>query len=855
MSFKDEEDFLLLTPGKKRKFRVLSDESASSASEPEIFMMSSAKKSRHTILSDNEEDRVPISTTKKEQRAEEKQRLREFEKAQNKAIMDSLKKRRQQFDLSTVEEIEAADDPDMDDFIVAEFSDSETEANEIDTTKDGRRFDWLQSVLGVRNLKERAQALVSVLLSVEPLNSPFSAVTPAPALPTHSTADLLEKIDQYGRTGAHLLAASIGETISELSAFRRLAGASKLGLLRSDSFGATPIHYLILNSLVLNPHQLPRVRTEKGNEFFDIVLHLKDSLPLEVYERWLGFLARSTLASDLSIALIKCLVMRDDPLTIKLLLALGASPHACDFEGFPAIHVAALHGRPASLSVLHGLLGNMRATAGESKISPLHAACTGCSLEHLECAKILAPAYAASFDNEGWPALLYALHSGSNAIVSYLLNLDLVSPQPVQFLAALLKSVDPKAALPVRKLLRILAIDPELFPAINAFIERDPRLLDCGPFRFMLKSEGGVSALNLKNKRVYLRRLIESGAGYDGMRITVERENVLGSVLDCLSKTLKDSTDSSHLSFRLPIVRFQTAGCFEEGVAYGPIQEFVSEIDQHLTEAFEVVPSGLFVIPRKGRTFVPDGAAVDYRAIGLLLGLLLIIGQPIRSACEIFPGVWKAILSHSEDELTLDELETFDEELYRSLKKWIAEDNAESDPDENREAVAQSILQSKLNDPAFEDIASGFWSIFQNRDLSFLTPEDLSQILGNSRKAIDVQDWRKNTAYAGILHQGHRIVDWFWKFVEYLAEEERSLLLQFVSGRIGAPSGGFKTLSEQGSKCPFTIRSYADLSTQGLPVASTCFNMLTIPNYSDEGIFREKLLISIRCGSKGFTFT
>lgn len=46
----------------------------------------------------------------------------------------------------------------------------------------------------------------------------------------------------------------------------------------------------------------------------------------------------------------------------------------------------------------------------------------------------------------------------------------------------------------------------------------------------------------------------------------------------------------------------------------------------------------------------------------------------------------------------------------------------------------------------------------------------------------------------------------------------------------------------------------ADDSTEKLPNASTCFNMLRLPEYESREQLRDRLLVSIRFGSEGFEF-
>jgi len=58
------------------------------------------------------------------------------------------------------------------------------------------------------------------------------------------------------------------------------------------------------------------------------------------------------------------------------------------------------------------------------------------------------------------------------------------------------------------------------------------------------------------------------------------------------------------------------------------------------------------------------------------------------------------------------------------------------------------------------------------------------------------------------------------------------------------PFGGFKNFSLKIEKIPH--------SKEALPVAHTCFNQLDLPQYESKEIMKEKILIALTEGSKGF---
>jgi hypothetical protein len=96
----------------------------------------------------------------------------------------------------------------------------------------------------------------------------------------------------------------------------------------------------------------------------------------------------------------------------------------------------------------------------------------------------------------------------------------------------------------------------------------------------------------------------------------------------------------------------------------------------------------------------------------------------------------------------------------------------------------------------------------------------------------------------------------FWKVVAELTPDEQAALLRFITSTSRAPLGGFKHLQP-----PLTIHKVdcgpAPLAFVGgkdvdrLPSASTCYNMLKLPNYKRASTMKQKLLYAIR-DCKGF---
>ncbi|GFH11014.1 E3 ubiquitin-protein ligase [Haematococcus lacustris] len=92
--------------------------------------------------------------------------------------------------------------------------------------------------------------------------------------------------------------------------------------------------------------------------------------------------------------------------------------------------------------------------------------------------------------------------------------------------------------------------------------------------------------------------------------------------------------------------------------------------------------------------------------------------------------------------------------------------------------------------------------------------------------------------------------------MEELGPQERGLVLRFVTSSSRAPLGGFRFLQP-----PLTIHKVdcgSDASVLALlggkdvdrlPSASTCYNMLKLPNYKRKDTLRKKLVFAVSSGA------
>lgn len=154
--------------------------------------------------------------------------------------------------------------------------------------------------------------------------------------------------------------------------------------------------------------------------------------------------------------------------------------------------------------------------------------------------------------------------------------------------------------------------------------------------------------------------------------------------------------------------------------------------------------------------------------------------------------------------------------------------------------------------------ARGLFHLIPSGSFRLFTPKELNDLLGGGKEsvALDIADLMQHTKYSGGYSETSSSVRSFWSVVRSMNPKEMSQLLKFVTSCSRAPIGGFKFLHP-----PFTIHKvdcdHSPLAYLGgtyvdrLPSASTCFNMLKLPNYQRTNTLLAKLLYSIS-SSAGF---
>jgi ubiquitin-protein ligase E3 C len=285
---------------------------------------------------------------------------------------------------------------------------------------------------------------------------------------------------------------------------------------------------------------------------------------------------------------------------------------------------------------------------------------------------------------------------------------------------------------------------------------------------------------------------------------------------------------------------------------------------------------GFFVMSSDGLLYPnPNVAALvdDYKQHYFFLGRML--AKSIQ--CEIFSQLkfagffmQKILSKYSDTRLDIDYLASFDPEIYKNLiflkdyneniegldlnftiqlNEFGESKVVELKPggkditvtNDNKIEYIHLMADYKLNKQIQEQVKAFKMGISDIIDLDLLRLfnfNELQNLISGGNESIDVEDWKNYTVYQGNYHKDHPVIETFWEVVVSFSEDEKRKLLRFATSRSFPPLFGFRNLLPN-----FAIQNSG--STDRLPTASTCLNLLKLPPLEDFDLLKEKLLCAI----------
>ncbi|XP_032221291.2 ubiquitin-protein ligase E3C [Nematostella vectensis] len=126
--------------------------------------------------------------------------------------------------------------------------------------------------------------------------------------------------------------------------------------------------------------------------------------------------------------------------------------------------------------------------------------------------------------------------------------------------------------------------------------------------------------------------------------------------------------------------------------------------------------------------------------------------------------------------------------------------------------------------------------------LRMFDTNEIQVLISGAPVPVDLEDLKRNTNYSGGYTYDHPCIQSFWRVVEELNDTQKRQLLKFVTSCSRSPLLGFKDLYPA-----FCVHSAGQ--EDRLPSASTCMNMLKLPEYPTDEMMRERLLYAVESGA------
>ena len=330
---------------------------------------------------------------------------------------------------------------------------------------------------------------------------------------------------------------------------------------------------------------------------------------------------------------------------------------------------------------------------------------------------------------------------------------------------------------------------------------------------------------------------------------------------------------NNFLKGKLAVTFVDEFGQLEEGIdAGGLFKEFLIELSKIIFNP----GYGMFKITENEQTLYPNPESESYLGAEQLIIFYfvgLVVGRAIYDNILIETEFAQFFLRKILGKINyVNELQSLDKEMYNNLKflksykgdvadlflTFSVTDSSNKEVElipngrqlpvtnENKfkyiYAVANHKLHTEIKSQS-KAFMSGM-SVFVTTDwLQIFNEEEMQIVISGAKKPFDVEDLKSHTTYKGYISLDSTVRD-FWKIFVEFTDQEKILLLKFVTSCSRPPLLGFSHLHP-----PFTIQYVENQDGEKLPTASTCFNILKLPKYSNKKKMKDKLLLAIKSGS------
>lgn len=354
------------------------------------------------------------------------------------------------------------------------------------------------------------------------------------------------------------------------------------------------------------------------------------------------------------------------------------------------------------------------------------------------------------------------------------------------------------------------------------------------------------------------------------INVSIRRTHVYEDAFEKLSPN-----NEPNMRLRMRVRLMNAVGLNEVGIDGGGIfREFLSEL---LKTAFDPT-RGFFLLtldntlyPNPGAHLIAENYQTHYYFIGRMLGKALYESLLVEVPLA---GFFLSKLLGKSTSAEIHHLDSLDPELCRnllSLKTYQGDvqdlgldftvlnsnlgqntieeliPNGANIPvnNENRIEYIYRMADYKLNKQIAKQsqaFKKGVIDVVPAEWLQMFDWRELQMLISGAFVPIDLEDLMDNTRYGGIYSTENATIQAFWQVLREFTETQKRQLLKFVTSCSRPPLLGFKELQPA-----FCIQPSG--SEDRLPTASTCMNLLKLPEYKNEHTLKEKLLYAITSGS------
>ncbi|XP_063063156.1 ubiquitin-protein ligase E3C [Engraulis encrasicolus] len=364
------------------------------------------------------------------------------------------------------------------------------------------------------------------------------------------------------------------------------------------------------------------------------------------------------------------------------------------------------------------------------------------------------------------------------------------------------------------------------------------------------------------------------GPFLDGISITIRRNYIYEDAYDKLSPE-----NEPDLKKRIRVHLLNAHGLDEAGIDGGGIfREFLNELLKTGFNPnqgfFKTTNEGLLYPSPSADMLVGDSFTRHYYFLGRILGKALYENMLVELP---FASFFLSKLLGTSADVDIHHLASLDPEMYRNLlflKSYeedvedlglnftiVNNDLGEAQVVElkpggkdipvttaNRIAYIHLVADYRLNKqirPHCLAFRQGLANVVNLEWLRMFDQQEIQVLISGAHVPICLDDLKKFTNYSGGYTPTHPVIKIFWEVVESFTDDEKRKLLKFVTSCSRPPLLGFKELYPA-----FCIHN-GGTDLERLPTASTCMNLLKLPEFCDEHLMRNKLLYAIE-SSAGF---